>query len=69
MAFYTAGLMSGHVPKIDSAAATLSGLLCIGSIGGLALQKTAPLDRPVSLFVVDLQRDLTSVVCVYPFAW
>ncbi|KAL7444380.1 hypothetical protein ACHAXH_009980 [Discostella pseudostelligera] len=43
MAFYTAGSMSGHVPEIDSAAATLSGLLCIGGIGGLASQKTARL--------------------------
>jgi hypothetical protein len=41
--FYTAGSMSGHVPEIDSAAATLSGLLCIGGIGGLASQKTARL--------------------------
>lgn len=43
MAFYTAGSMSGHVPEIDSAASTLSGLLCIGGIGGLASQKTARL--------------------------
>ncbi|KAL7541153.1 hypothetical protein ACHAXR_010671 [Thalassiosira sp. AJA248-18] len=43
MAFYTAGSMSGHVPEIDSAAATLSGLLCIGGIGGLSSQKTARL--------------------------
>jgi NAD(P) transhydrogenase len=43
MVFYTAGSVSGHVPEIDSAAATLSGLLCIGGIGGLASQKTARL--------------------------
>lgn len=41
MAFYTAGSMSGHVPEIDSAAATLAGLLCIGGIGGLSSQTTA----------------------------
>ncbi|KAL7466245.1 hypothetical protein ACHAXS_006536 [Conticribra weissflogii] len=43
LAFYGAGSMSGHVPEIDSAAATLSGLLCIGGIGGLASQNTARL--------------------------
>ena len=43
MAFYTAGSMSGHVPEIDSAAATLAGLLCIGGIGGLSSQTTARL--------------------------
>ena len=43
MAFYTAGTMSGHVPEIDSAAATLSGLLCIGGIAGLSSQSTARL--------------------------
>ena len=43
LAFYTAGSMSGHVPEIDSAAATLSGLLCIGGIGGLSSQSTARL--------------------------
>ena len=43
MAFYTAGSMSGHVPEIDSAAATLAGLLCIGGIGGLSSQSTARL--------------------------
>jgi len=43
LAFYGAGSMSGHVPEIDSAAATLSGLLCIGGIGGLASQSTARL--------------------------
>jgi len=42
-AFYGAGSMSGHVPEIDSAAATLSGLLCIGGIGGLSSQSTARL--------------------------
>lgn len=43
LAFYTAGSMSGHVPEIDSAAATLAGLLCIGGIGGLSSQRTARL--------------------------
>mmetsp|Transcript_22695 Transcript_22695/g.53599 ORF Transcript_22695/g.53599 Transcript_22695/m.53599 type:complete len:1064 (-) Transcript_22695:132-3323(-) len=43
LAFYTAGSMSGHVPEINSAAATLSGLLCIGGIGGLSSQSTARL--------------------------
>ena len=43
LAFYTAGSMSGHVPEIDTAAATLSGLLCIGGIGGLSSQSTARL--------------------------
>lgn len=33
----------GHVPEIDSAAATLAGLLCIGGIGGLSSQSTARL--------------------------
>lgn len=42
-AFYGAGTLSGHVPEIDSAAATLSGLLCIGGIGGLSSQSTARL--------------------------
>ena len=43
MTFYGARTMSGHVPEIDSAAATLSGLLCIGGIGGLSSQNTARL--------------------------
>eukprot|EP00585_Thalassiosira_rotula_P010719 CAMPEP_0196133000 /NCGR_PEP_ID=MMETSP0910-20130528/2398_1 /TAXON_ID=49265 /ORGANISM="Thalassiosira rotula, Strain GSO102" /LENGTH=1060 /DNA_ID=CAMNT_0041392673 /DNA_START=226 /DNA_END=3408 /DNA_ORIENTATION=- len=43
LAFYGAGSMSGHVPEIDSAAATLSGLLCIGGIAGLSSQSTARL--------------------------
>jgi len=43
LACYTAGSMSGQVPEIDSAAATLSGLLCIGGIGGLSSQSTARL--------------------------
>lgn len=43
LAFYGAGSMSGHVPEIDAAAATLSGLLCIGGIGGLSSQSTARL--------------------------
>lgn len=40
---YGIGSMSGKFPELDSAAATLSGLLCIGGIGGLASQKTARL--------------------------
>jgi NAD(P) transhydrogenase len=40
---YGVGSMSGKFPEIDSAAATLSGLLCIGGIGGLASQRTARL--------------------------
>ncbi|KAL7447544.1 hypothetical protein ACHAXM_010822 [Skeletonema potamos] len=43
LAFYTAGSMSGHVPEIDSAAATLASVLCIGGIGGLSSQSTARL--------------------------
>lgn len=43
MGAYTIGTMSGKFPEIDSAAATLSGLLCIGGIGGLASQTTARL--------------------------
>lgn len=40
---YGVGSMSGSYPELDSAAATLSGLLCIGGIGGLASQSTARL--------------------------
>jgi len=40
---YGIGSMSGKFPEIDAAAATLSGLLCIGGIAGLASQKTARL--------------------------
>lgn len=40
---YGVGSMSGKFPELDSAAATLSGLLCIGGIGGLASQTTARL--------------------------
>ena len=40
---YGAGTMSGKFPEIDTAAGTLSGLLCIGGIGGLASQSTARL--------------------------
>jgi len=40
---YGIGSMTGNFPELDSAAATLSGLLCIGGIGGLASQKTARL--------------------------
>lgn len=43
MAVYGAGAMSGKFPELDAAAATLSGLLCIGGIGGLASQTTARL--------------------------
>jgi len=43
MGLYTIGTMSGKFPEIDAAAATLSGLLCIGGIGGLASQQTARL--------------------------
>jgi NAD(P) transhydrogenase len=43
MAAYGAGSMSGKFPQIDAAAATLSGLLCIGGIAGLASQSTARL--------------------------
>lgn len=43
LALYGAGTMSGKYPEMDSAAATLSGLLCIGGIGGLASQTTARL--------------------------
>ena len=57
LAFYTAGSMSGHVPEIDSAAATLSGLLCIGGIGGLSSQSTArlgaaPIKFDIGLYLV-----------------
>lgn len=43
MALYGAGSLSGKFPQLDSAAATLSGLLCIGGIAGLASQSTARL--------------------------
>mmetsp|Transcript_20427 Transcript_20427/g.31525 ORF Transcript_20427/g.31525 Transcript_20427/m.31525 type:complete len:1062 (-) Transcript_20427:163-3348(-) len=43
LAMYTAGSMSGKFPEIDTAAATMSGLLCIGGIGGLSSQSTARL--------------------------
>lgn len=43
LALYSIGSMSGKFPQLDSAAATLSGLLCIGGIGGLASQSTARL--------------------------
>lgn len=43
MALYGLGKMSGKFPEIDAAAACLSGLLCIGGIGGLASQTTARL--------------------------
>jgi NAD(P) transhydrogenase len=40
---YSIGSYSGKFPQLDAAAATLSGLLCIGGIAGLASQKTARL--------------------------
>jgi NAD(P) transhydrogenase len=43
MGLYTIGSLTGKFPEIDSAAATMSGLLCIGGIGGLASQQTARL--------------------------
>lgn len=43
MAMYGAGALSGKFPQIDAAAATLSGLLCIGGIAGLSSQETARL--------------------------
>lgn len=43
LGMYGIGSMSGKFPEIDAAAATLSGLLCIGGIGGLASQSTARL--------------------------
>jgi len=43
LGLYGVGSMSGKFPELDSAAATLSGLLCIGGIGGLSSQKTARL--------------------------
>ena len=43
MALYGAGSLSGKFPELDAAAATLSGLLCIGGIAGLASQSTARL--------------------------
>lgn len=43
MAIYGAGAMSGKFPELDAAAGTLSGILCIGGIGGLSSQNTARL--------------------------
>eukprot|EP00980_Cylindrotheca_fusiformis_P005607 scaffold1184_cov132-Cylindrotheca_fusiformis.AAC.28 len=43
MGLYTVGSLTGKFPEIDAAAATLSGILCIGGIGGLASQQTARL--------------------------
>lgn len=40
---YSIGSMTGKFPEIDAAASTLSGLLCIGGIAGLASQQTARL--------------------------
>lgn len=42
-ALYGIGTMTGKFPQLDAAASTLSGLLCIGGIAGLASQKTARL--------------------------
>ena len=43
LTMYGIGSMTGKFPELDAAAATLSGLLCIGGIGGLASQSTARL--------------------------
>lgn len=43
MFLYGVGSLSGKFPHLDAAAGTLSGLLCIGGIAGLASQKTARL--------------------------
>lgn len=43
LGLYGAASMSGKYPEIDTFAGTLSGLLCIGGIGGLASQRTARL--------------------------
>jgi len=43
LSLYTAGTLSNSFPQLDAAAATLSGLLCVGGIGGLSSQKTARL--------------------------
>lgn len=43
LGLYGIGSLSGKFPQLDAAAATLSGLLCIGGIGGLASQTTARL--------------------------
>jgi H+-translocating NAD(P) transhydrogenase len=40
MGVYGIGRATGKFPELDTAAATLSGLLCIGGIAGLASQKT-----------------------------
>ena len=43
LGLYGVGSMSGKFPELDAAASTLSGLLCIGGIAGLASQSTARL--------------------------
>lgn len=43
LCLYGVGRLTGKFPEIDSAAGTLSGLLCIGGIAGLASQSTARL--------------------------
>ena len=43
MGLYGIGSMTGKFPQLDAAAGTLSGLLCIGGIAGLASQSTARL--------------------------
>lgn len=43
MVLYGAGKLTGKFPEMDAAASTLSGLLCIGGIAGLASQDTARL--------------------------
>jgi NAD(P) transhydrogenase len=43
LGLYGIGSLSGKFPELDASAATLSGLLCIGGIAGLASQTTARL--------------------------
>lgn len=52
LAVYGAGSMSGKFPELDAAAATLSGLLCIGGIAGLASQNTSRLGTHSPFFVL-----------------
>ena len=43
LGLYTIGSATGKFPELDASVSTLSGLLCIGGIGGLASQNTARL--------------------------
>lgn len=43
LGLYTIGSATGKFPELDASVSTLSGLLCIGGIGGLASQSTARL--------------------------